>query len=64
MENDSREAVARGIGKVLAMPEIRSILVGQGVEPEPMTPEQYGAFMRAEHAKWGRVIRDAGIKLE
>lgn len=52
------------IGKVLGVPEIRSILVAQGVEPEPMTPEQYGAFMRAEHAKWGKVIRDAGIKLE
>lgn len=52
------------IGKVLGVPEIKSALVAQGVEPAPMTPEKYGAFMRAEHAKWGKVIRDAGIKLD
>jgi tripartite-type tricarboxylate transporter receptor subunit TctC len=52
------------IGKVLGMPEIGSALVAQGVEPAPMTPQQYGGFIRAEYAKWGKVIRDAGIKLE
>jgi tripartite-type tricarboxylate transporter receptor subunit TctC len=52
------------IGKVLGMPEIGSALIAQGVEPAPMTPQQYASFIRAEYAKWGKVIRDAGIKLE
>ena len=28
------------------------------------TPAQFAAFMRAEHAKWGAAVRDAGIKLD
>lgn len=52
------------VGKVVALPEIRSALVAQGVEPLASTPEQYAAFLREEHEKWGKVIRDAGIKIE
>jgi tripartite-type tricarboxylate transporter receptor subunit TctC len=28
------------------------------------TPEQAGAFLREEYARWGKVIRDANIKAE
>ena len=34
------------------------------MEPEPGTPEQFAAYMRAERAKWGPVIKRAGIKGE
>jgi tripartite-type tricarboxylate transporter receptor subunit TctC len=51
-------------GKVVALPEISSALVAQGVEPSASTPGQFAAFVRDEHAKWGKVIRDAGIRLE
>ena len=50
--------------KVLALPEIRASFASQGVEPAGNTPEQFSAFLRDEHAKWGKVIRDAGIKAE
>ena len=43
---------------------MRNALVAQGVEPALTTPEQFGGFMRDENAKWSRVIRNAGIKLE
>ena len=56
--------ISADLHKVLTLPEIRTALVGQGVEPAPMTPEQAGAFLREEHAKWGKVIRDAKIKLD
>ena len=36
----------------------------QGDEAVGSTPEQFAAFVRAEHAKWGKVIREAGIKIE
>jgi tripartite-type tricarboxylate transporter receptor subunit TctC len=35
-----------------------------GAEVLPTTPEEFGAFIRAEHARWGEVIRRAGIKVE
>lgn len=52
------------IGKVLSLPEIHSALVAQGVEAMASTPERFAAFVREEHAKWGKVIRDARIKLD
>ena len=50
--------------KVLALPEVRASFASQGVSPAGNTPEQFSAFLRDEHAKWGKVIRDAGIKSE
>jgi tripartite-type tricarboxylate transporter receptor subunit TctC len=35
----------------------------QGLEPITGTPEEFAAFIRAEKKKWGRVVRDANIKL-
>src|SRR5262245_36651777 len=48
--------------KVLAIPEVRETLARQGAEATPGTPEQFAAFMREEHARWGAVVKDAGIK--
>ncbi|HVE53899.1 MAG TPA: tripartite tricarboxylate transporter substrate binding protein [Ramlibacter sp.] len=39
-------------------------LRAQYMEPEPGTPEQFAAYMREERAKWGPVIKRAGIKAE
>jgi tripartite-type tricarboxylate transporter receptor subunit TctC len=35
-----------------------------GAEPMTATPDQAGAFIRDEQEKWGRVIREAGIKIQ
>jgi len=39
-------------------------LRNQGVEPQPGTPAQLAAFMKSELETWGRVVREAGIKVE
>jgi tripartite-type tricarboxylate transporter receptor subunit TctC len=36
----------------------------QGDEAVGSTPDQFAAFVRAEHAKWGKVIKDFGVKIE
>jgi tripartite-type tricarboxylate transporter receptor subunit TctC len=56
--------LSREVGKSLALPEVGNALVAQGVEPAANTPEQFAEFTREEHAKWGGVIRAAGIKLD
>ena len=38
-------------------------LAAQGLEPIVGTPEQFAAFIRAETVRWGKVVRDANIKL-
>jgi len=53
----NREVVA-----ALQLPEARAALLAQGAESVPTTPEEFGAFLRSEIAKWGKVIKEAGIK--
>jgi tripartite-type tricarboxylate transporter receptor subunit TctC len=50
--------------RALNSPEVRERLQGLGADPVGNTPEQYTAFMRNEIAKWGKVIKAAGIKGE
>ena len=53
----SREIVA-----ILAQPEMRERLSKEGAEPIGSSPEEFGAYMKAEIAKWGKVIRAAKIQ--
>lgn len=50
--------------RALNAPDTRERLQGLGADPVGNTPEQYAAFMQNEIAKWGKVIKAAGIKGE
>jgi tripartite-type tricarboxylate transporter receptor subunit TctC len=52
------------VRKALADPELRTQLGQRGLEAFPSTPEALARHMRAEIERWGKVIRDAGVKLE
>jgi tripartite-type tricarboxylate transporter receptor subunit TctC len=39
-------------------------LVGLGSDPAPMTPQQFGAFIKKEHDKWAAVIKKAGVSMD
>ena len=61
------EIVARlqaEVAKVLRQPEVRERLAALGAEPIGSTPQEFGAFVRAEHARWSNVIREKGIRSE
>jgi tripartite-type tricarboxylate transporter receptor subunit TctC len=47
--------------RILSMPEVREVLLRQGLEVAPGTPEAFGAYMKSEYVKWARVIADAGL---
>ena len=62
-----REAVMKlnaAVNKVLQMPTVRKRFSDNDGEVLGGTPEDYGKIIRAELAKWGKVIREAGIKVE
>lgn len=48
--------------ELLKSPDIISAFRRAGTEPAPSNPEQFRKFINAEFTKWGKVIRDAGIK--
>ncbi len=50
------------IAKELRPPDVRERLVAQGTDPVGSTPDDFGAFMKTEIAKWARVIKDANIR--
>ena len=50
--------------KALNSPETRQKLRDDGSTPLGGTPQQFADFLKAEHAKWGAVVREAGIKLD
>ena len=50
--------------KALNAREMKERLAPMGIEPLGTTPAQFAAFLREELAKWGRVIKAAGIKPE
>jgi tripartite-type tricarboxylate transporter receptor subunit TctC len=55
----NREAVA-----VLRNPDIMTRLANDGTEIVAGTPEEFGAYIRAETDKWAKVVKAAGIKPE
>jgi tripartite-type tricarboxylate transporter receptor subunit TctC len=52
------------VHRVLALPDVREKFIGLGADPTPSTPEKFGAVMKADAEKWGKVIRQAGVRAE
>jgi tripartite-type tricarboxylate transporter receptor subunit TctC len=48
----------------LAKPDVKARLAGLGLEPAPMPPDEFAAFIKQEIAKWTKEIREAGIQPE
>ncbi len=51
------------VQKLLLDPKVQEQIRRQGAEPAPGSQEDFARFVRAEHDKWAKVIKDAGISL-
>jgi len=52
------------VGRLMNTPDTRKTLLDAGVQPDPSTPEAMSEYMVQELARWGKVVKEAGIKLE
>ncbi len=50
------------VHKALSVPEIKQFLFNQGLDANPGTPEQFGAYIKSEGAKWSQVVKASGAK--
>jgi tripartite-type tricarboxylate transporter receptor subunit TctC len=54
----------QAINEILRTPTMRDALAKEGVEPRPETSREFGDYVKAEIARWSKVIKDANIPLE
>lgn len=62
-----REIVAKlhdAIVKTVGTPAVRDKLTGVGADPVTMSVDEFTRFIRADVAKWGRLVKSAGIQVE
>jgi tripartite-type tricarboxylate transporter receptor subunit TctC len=50
--------------RILKDPATAKALLAQGAEPDPQSPQEFGAFVASERERWAKVIRDAHITLD
>jgi tripartite-type tricarboxylate transporter receptor subunit TctC len=51
------------IDELLQSPDLAERLSGEALQPMPMTPEQFGQYMRDDIAKWSKLAKDRGIQI-
>jgi tripartite-type tricarboxylate transporter receptor subunit TctC len=52
------------VTKVLQAPDVIEKMAAQGVSPGSGSVEEFAAFVRADYARWGSIVKDAGVKVE
>jgi tripartite-type tricarboxylate transporter receptor subunit TctC len=52
------------VSRALTLPAVRQRLEAEGAEPVESSPAQFGAFIRSEIERWGKVIREANIRAD
>ena len=60
-----KEVVAKlyaEIAKSVAQPETRERLLAMGLDPVGMPPDEFTEYLKTETAKWGKLVREAGIR--
>jgi tripartite-type tricarboxylate transporter receptor subunit TctC len=60
----SIDILAKQIGTIMRVPEVKEKMLAQGFEPVGDTPAQFGKFISEEIQRWEQVVKRAGIKPE
>ena len=52
------------ISKLLENPEIKSQLIGLGVEPVSSSPEELANLLRDDLVRWSKIVKDSGAQVD
>ena len=56
--------ISADVRKVIASDEVQQALRKRGIDPVTNSPQEFAAFVRADLAKWTKIVKDAGVKPE
>jgi tripartite-type tricarboxylate transporter receptor subunit TctC len=57
------EKLSAEVRKIINSPEVKDNWLKQGAVPIGMTPDEFGKFLRADIAKWGKLVKETGMKV-
>jgi len=58
------DQVNRRVNELLATPDMKAAIQGQGAEPLPMSPQQFSKVVNEDYAKWKGIVEASGATIE
>jgi tripartite-type tricarboxylate transporter receptor subunit TctC len=52
------------VNKIINAPDVKANWAKQGAVPIGMTPDEFGSFLRADIAKWSKLVKETGMKVD
>ena len=52
------------IARIVTLPDVIEKLTALGLEPVADSPEEFGAYIKSEIARWGDIIRRSNLRVE
>jgi tripartite-type tricarboxylate transporter receptor subunit TctC len=62
MPSELQKRLNAEINRIMMLPDVKEKMESIGVEPVNETPEQFAATLRSDSDKWGKLVRELGIK--
>ena len=61
---DIVDKIAAEVARMQTQPDVKAELSGQGIDPLTNSPEQLAALIKADSARWSKVIKETGLRAE
>ena len=58
------EQLSTAVNKIINAPDVKNNWAKQGAVPMGMTPDEFGKFLREDVAKWSKLVKDTGMKVD
>jgi len=58
------EQLSTAVNKMINAPDVKNNWAKQGAAPMGMTPDEFGKFLREDIAKWSKLVKDTGMKVD
>jgi tripartite-type tricarboxylate transporter receptor subunit TctC len=52
------------IVRLMKLPDVKESMLNLGMEPAGTTPEEFAAFVKADIARWAKVVQQTGVQVE